>query len=85
MPALDFVLRFAGAEGSGQAAPKRVEAEVGHFEDAADVRWLPLVQEETGLGRVAIDAAGAFEKAKGDQGIEEIAGAARVQPEPLLQ
>ena len=85
VPALDFVLRFAGAKCSGQAAPERVEAEVGHFEDAADVRGLPLVQKETGLRRVAIDAAGAFEKAKGDQGIEKIARAARVQPEPLLE
>lgn len=75
-----FVLLFAGSEGGGEMAPEGIKAVVRHFEDAADVGRLVLVEEEVGLEAVGIDAVVvAGEKAESDEGVEKIAGAAGME------
>ena len=60
---------------------KRIEAVVGHLEDAADVGGLALVEEEIGGGRVGVGAVAALEEAEGDEGVEEVARGAGMQAE----
>ena len=43
-----FVLREPGAQRRREVAPVRIEAVVGHLEDAADVGGLALIEEEIG-------------------------------------
>jgi len=47
-PLAGFVLRQAGAERGGEVTPVGIEAVIGHFEHAADVGRLTLVEEEIG-------------------------------------
>src|SRR5207237_613388 len=62
---LGLVLRVAGAEGLGQRAPERVEAGVGHLEDAADVAGRVAVGEASGLRRVAAGVVGGARRGGG--------------------
>ena len=60
-----------------QGSPERIQAMVGHLEDAADVGRLLLVEKEAGLRRVRVLIAGACEKAERDERVEEVAGPSR--------
>ncbi len=82
---LDFVLRQAVLERLGEIAPEAIQARVGHFEDAADVRRLPAIQEEIGGRRVRVAAVGPAQEAQRHQRVEEVAGAARMEAEPRPQ
>ncbi len=76
-----FIFRQAGAQGAGEIGPVRIEAEVGHLKDAADVGGLALVEEEIGLGGVGVDACLPFEEAEGDESVEEVVRGAGMQVE----
>jgi hypothetical protein len=78
---LGLVLRLAGLERLGEGAPERIEARVCHLQQAADVGGLHPVEEGVGLGRVRVDAVLALEHAEGDERIEEVVCAARMQLE----
>jgi hypothetical protein len=54
-------------------APVMIEALIGHFEDAANVRGLVLVEEDVTGWSIAIIAVIAFEKSQSDESIEEVA------------
>ncbi|MDT4830735.1 hypothetical protein FQZ97_642100 [compost metagenome] len=82
---LGFVLRLSGVQGFGKRAPETVEPGIGHFEDAADIRRLRLVEEEVRIRGIAIAAVLAFEQLQGHQGVEEVAGRAGMQFQPGLQ
>ena len=56
-----------------------------HLEHAADVARLGAVEEEVGLGRVAVAAVLALEHPERHQRVEEVARAARVEAESLAQ
>ena len=58
---------------------------VRHFEDAADIGRLRLVEEEVGLGCIVIDAVDALEESQCDQRIQKIASPAWVESEAALQ
>ena len=79
------MLRLARPQSLGEMVPEAEEPEVGHLEDAADVRRLPPVEEEIGLGRVRVDAAVPLQEAERDEGIEKIERGSLVQPEALAQ
>jgi len=83
--ALRLVLRFTAAQRRGEFAPIRIEPAVRHFENAADVRRLGLVEEQPGFRRVPIDAVDALQKPEGDQGVEKVARRPRVESEPPAQ
>jgi hypothetical protein len=82
---LDLVLRLAGLERGRQIAPERVQARIGHFEDAADIGRAAPDQETAGLRRVAVAGAGAgaiaAKQVERDQRVEEIGRGARVEAE----
>jgi hypothetical protein len=65
--------------------PERIEPVVGHLENAANVGWLALVQEERGGRRVAVIAVTALEKFQRHQCIEKIPRPATMKPNPPLQ
>src|SRR3974377_482366 len=53
-PSLSLVLQFAGFEGGSQVAPKTVEACVAHFQNAAEIARLGLVEERIAFGCIGI-------------------------------
>jgi hypothetical protein len=65
--------------------PKRIEAAVGHFKNAADVRRLAFIEEEIRAVRVVIPAIAAFEKFQSDERIEEVPRGPVMEPESSLQ
>src|SRR5436853_4559482 len=58
---------------------------VGHFQNAADVRGLALVQEQVSAGRIAINPVAALEEAKCHQRVQKILGRTRVKSQPVPQ
>ena len=82
---LGFVLWSARTQRGREMAPEGIEPVVGHLENAANVGWLALVQEERGGRRVAVIAVTALEKFKRHQRIEKIPRPAAMQPKPPLQ
>jgi hypothetical protein len=58
---------------------------VGHFENATDIGWLALVEEEIRAGRVVVSAIAAFEKFQRHERIQKIASRSRMKTEPALQ
>ena len=80
-----FVLRKSCSERRGEVGPKRIQPLVGHFENATDIGWLALVEEEIRTGRVVVSAVAAFEKFQRHERIQKIAGRSRMQAEPPLQ
>jgi hypothetical protein len=81
--ALRLVLRFTAAQRRGEIAPVGIEPVVRHFENAADVGRLGLVEEQAGFRRVPIDAVVSLQKPEGDQGVEKVARRPRVQAEAV--
>ena len=77
--------QIAGPDGGGQGAPESIQAVVRHFENAADITWLRLVEKEIGIRSVLIDPPFPLEKPEGDERVEEVPRAARVQPEATLE
>ena len=80
-----FVLGKPAAQRRRELTPERIEPVVGHFEDAAHVRWLTLVEEEFSRRRVIVTPVTAFEKFQRHQRVEEIACRSWMEPQPLLQ
>src|SRR5204863_2065816 len=76
---LGLVLRRAGLEALGERAPEAVEPRVAHLEEAAEIGRLAAVQEELGLGGIAVLGALAVEHPQRDQGVQEVADAPRVK------
>lgn len=73
---LDLVLGAAGAQGVGQPAPEAVQAGICHLQEPADVPGAGAVEEQGGLGGVAVAGCVALtvtiEEAKGDETVEEV-------------
>ena len=82
--AADFVLRQARPKRLGEVTPEAVQTLVRHLEDAADVGRLLLVEERIGGRSVGVLAARALQKSQRHQGVQKIAGGARMQAEPPL-
>ena len=82
---LDLVLGQAGAQPVGEMVPEPEQAEVGHLENAADIRRLALVEKQVGVRGVRVDAAGAREEAERHQRIEEIMRRSRMQAEAFAE
>jgi hypothetical protein len=83
--ALRFVLWEPGAQGLGEMSPERIEAVIGHLEDAANVRRLLAVEEEIGFRRVGVTIALTRQEPQRDQRVEEIERRSGVQPEPAAE
>ena len=79
---LGFVLRLAGTESFGKIVPELEETLVQHDEDAADISGAGAVEVERaggGIGVFGIRAvADAVEELHGDQRVEEVGDAARM-------
>lgn len=69
---LGLVLQFSGAKTLGQAAPKRVEPVISHFQHSAEIGRFPAVEKHIGGRRVVIDAVPALQKSEGNQCVEEV-------------
>lgn len=82
---LDLVLWLAAAEGLGERAPKAIQVGVDHLKIAPDVGGLGPIEEIVRFRRIRVEPLLAFEQAKGDERIEEIAGASRVNLKALTQ
>src|SRR5262249_20341571 len=82
---LGLVLRSPRPQGLRERAPEAIEACVRHLEKPADVRGLGAIEEEAGLGRVAVHVAASLEHAERHQRVEEVARAARVETEARAQ
>ena len=85
MPAPPLLTSFCGwpvRSALGEMSPERIQAVVGHLEDAADVGRLAAIEEQIGLGRVGVAVAARAQEAERDERIEEVARRARVQAEP---
>ncbi len=79
-----LVLRVPGAKGFSQTAPERVQAVVGHLQDAPDVRRLVTVQKELGSRRVPVDAVFSLEHAQGNERIHEVVSRSFVKTQASL-
>ena len=84
-PPLTSFCGCSGPQRFAEVAPEGVEAMVGHFENAADIRRLGLVQEQVRLRRVRVPIAAAREKAERDERIEKITRRSRMQAETLAE
>ena len=58
---------------------------VGHFENATDIGWLALVEEEICAGGVVVPVIASLEKFQRHERIQKIAGRSRMQAESTLQ
>jgi hypothetical protein len=84
-PGLTLVLGLAAAEGLGERASKGVQASVDHIQIRADIGGFGAIEKRICLGCVGVEAVVSLEHAEGDEHIEEVAGAARVELETLAQ
>ena len=75
-----LVLGKAGAQRIGERAPKGVEPDVGHLQDAADIGRLGLVEEQVCGRSVRILTIPTFEHAERDQRVKPVGGTPRLQP-----
>jgi len=82
--AADFILREAAPQAFSQVPPVTVEALAGHFQDAANVGGLLLVEKKVSGRRIAIVSIAALEKAEGDESIEEVSRRPRMQADAIL-
>jgi hypothetical protein len=82
---LGLVLVPAGLERLGQKTPGTIKPGIGHFEKAANVAWLPPVQKQIRVRRVAVAPILAVEHFQRDKRVKEIARRAIVQAEPARQ
>lgn len=82
--AADFILRKAGPQAFSQVPPVTVETLAGHFQDAADVGGLLLVEKKVCGLRIGIVPIAALEKTEGDESIEEISRRPRMQTDAIL-
>ena len=78
-------LRLTASEAFGELAPVGIEAVVGHFEEAADVAGLAAVEEEVGGRCVGVGGIGALEETERDEGVEKVAGGARVEAQAAAE
>src|SRR6185503_3319738 len=73
---LDFVLRFAGAQGFGQIVPEFEEPGIEHHQDASDITRAVAIEIKHASGRLEIARVWpkpiAFEQLHGHQSVEEI-------------
>lgn len=89
LPVLLLVLGLAGPKRFRQVVPVAEEAGVEHDEDAADVAGGFFVEEVGALGGVVVEGPGpvavAAEELHGDEGVEEVGDAARVEAEGFAE
>src|SRR5262249_13638417 len=78
--AFDLVLRLARAQRLGQMSPEGIEAMVGHFQNAADVRRLGTIQEQAGLDGIGVMIPVTRQEAEGHQRVEKIARRSWMEP-----
>ena len=79
LSSLCFILRLACTQRLGERTPERIQPPIGHLEYASDVRRLLSVEEDVGVGGVGVSVAVSLQHAQGDERIQEISRAARVQ------
>src|SRR5262245_14544204 len=66
-------------------APERIQTQIGHLENAADVRRLPLVEERVGRRRIEVLSVGSLKESKSHERVQKIARRARMESQASLE
>src|SRR5882757_2287930 len=76
---LCLVLRLPRSQPFGQMVPESEEPSVGHLEHATEVAWLISIEKEVRVWSIPISVLRPVQKSQSHQGIQKIAGGARMQ------